>query len=424
MAPNAENFQLSLLAARVFTPGSAINEKSLFAGRIRQIRRIVDAVAQTGQHAVLYGEPGVGKTSLANVCAEFLSGAGTTVLAPRINCVTTDTFSTIWKKVFSEIEITRKVRGVGFTAAQSETTLTLIDQSPDTIRPDHVMTALHHLSYDLLSVIIIDEFDRIEDHAVRREIADTIKMLSDHQVGSTLLLVGVADSVTDLIAEHRSIERALVQIHMPRMEQEELEEIVHTGLDKLTMTIDDQAEAELISLAKGLPYFIHLLCLHASRKALDANERHITIAHLEGAIREALDSAQQTMRTAYHKATTSVRKDTIHRHVLLACSLADTDEFGYFNAASVVRPLTMIRQKHYEIPYFAQHLREFSDDKRGRILQSIGEPHSRLYRFKNPMMQPFVIMKGLSDELVSPKTLREFGQISSQGQRNELLPNH
>jgi hypothetical protein len=135
------------------------------------------------------------------------------------------------------------------------------------------------------------------------------------------------------------------------------------------------------------------------------------MGHVEGAIREALDSAQQTMRTAYHRATTSVRKDTIHRHVLLACALAETDEFGYFSAAAVVQPLTIIRDKHYEIPYFAQHLREFSDDRRGKILQSIGEPHSRLYRFRNPMIQPFVLMKGLSDNLVSPKTLAEFGQI-------------
>jgi hypothetical protein len=153
------------------------------------------------------------------------------------------------------------------------------------------------------------------------------------------------------------------------------------------------------------------LCLHAARKALDSNEHHITVPHLEGAIREALDSAQQTMRTAYHRATTSVRKDTIHRQVLLACALAETDEFGYFNASSVARPLTVIRGKHYEIPYFAQHLREFSDEKRGRILQAVGEQYSRRYRFKNPMMQPFVVMKGLADELVSPQTLSEFGQL-------------
>ena len=412
MAPNVENFRLSLLAGKVFTPGAAINEKSLFAGRLKQIRRIVDTVSQTGLHAVLYGEPGVGKTSLANVCSEFLSGIDTNILAPKINCVTADTFSSIWRKVFSEVAITKKVRGAGFHPIERDSNVLLSDQLPDVIRPDHVMAALNELSHHYVTIIIIDEFDRIHHQSVRKEMADTVKMLSDHQTRATLLLVGVADAVTDLISEHQSIERALLQIHMPRMEQDELEEIISTGLDKLTMSIDVQTVAEIVSLAKGLPYFVHLLCLHAARKALDTNESKINTGHLEGAVKEALDGAQQTMRTSYHRATTSVRKETIHKHVLLACALAKTDEFGYFSAASVVNPLTIIREKHYEIPYFAQHLREFSDERRGRILQMLGEPHGRLYRFKNRMMQPFVIMKGLSDNLVTPEILQSFGQIT------------
>ena len=38
------------------------------------------------------------------------------------------------------------------------------------------------------------------------------KILSDYSVRSTILVIGVAESVTELIGEHQSIERALVQI--------------------------------------------------------------------------------------------------------------------------------------------------------------------------------------------------------------------
>jgi Cdc6-like AAA superfamily ATPase len=274
------------------------------------------------------------------------------------------------------------------------------------------MTALSDVARKHLLVVIIDEFDRIAQDDVRREMADTIKMLSDYQTKATILLVGVADSVNELIREHHSIERALMQIHMPRMTKDELEEIIQNGLDKLKMSADRNTLNEIVSLAKGLPYFVHLLGLHASRKALDANQKRITTSHLEGAIKEALDGAQQTMRTAYHRATKSVRKGTIHKHVLLACSLAKTDEFGYFNASAVASPLSIIRDKKYEVPYFAQHLRDFSDESRGKILQQTGEPYNKLYRFKNPMMQPFIIMNGLSDQLVTPKVLQQFGQIT------------
>jgi len=415
MPPNVENFQLALLASRVFTPGSAINEKDLFAGRITQIRRIVDAVSQTGQHAVLYGEPGVGKTSLANVCAEFLTGFGPTILAPRGNCVTSDDYASIWRKVFGEIELTKKTKGAGFFPQEKEQVFTVLDDLPSEITADLVMKVLNFLGTNFLLIVVIDEFDRISDEVVRREMADTIKMMSDHQTKATLLLVGVADSVVDLIKEHHSIERALIQIHMPRMEKEELEEIINNGTERLTMKIEINALNEIVSLAKGLPYFVHLLGLHASRRALDTNERKITSQHVEGAIREALEQSQQTMRTCYHEATKTVRKETIHRHVLLACALAKTDDFGYFTATSVIEPLSGIRRKPYQIPYFAQHLKEFAGENRGQILQQSGEAYNRLYRFRNPMMQPFVIMKGLSDELVDAAALEKFGQIKASG---------
>ena len=51
--------------AEVFTPGAPIDSLDLFAGRIEQIKDVLTAVVQRGQHLVLYGERGVGKTSLA-----------------------------------------------------------------------------------------------------------------------------------------------------------------------------------------------------------------------------------------------------------------------------------------------------------------------------------------------------------------------
>ncbi len=51
-------------AGRVFQPRIPINRPDFFAGRWDQLTTIVDAVSQAGLHAVIYGERGVGKTSL------------------------------------------------------------------------------------------------------------------------------------------------------------------------------------------------------------------------------------------------------------------------------------------------------------------------------------------------------------------------
>ena len=58
-------------------------------------------------------------------------------------------------------------------------------------------------------VIVFDEFDRLTDKKITTTMADTIKTLSDYSVPSTILLIGVADSVDGLVEGHQSIERAL-----------------------------------------------------------------------------------------------------------------------------------------------------------------------------------------------------------------------
>ena len=72
-------------------------------------------------------------------------------------------------------------------------------------------------------------------------LADTIKALSDQLPNATIVLIGVADDVEQLVAEHQSIERALVQIHMPRMSTDELSEIIVNGLTGARVRIDADA---------------------------------------------------------------------------------------------------------------------------------------------------------------------------------------
>jgi hypothetical protein len=69
----------------------------------RPDRRLFSVVAQPGQHAVIYGERGVGKTSLAGVAAEMLASAN--VLTARATCDVSDDFSSVWQKSLGEIVI-------------------------------------------------------------------------------------------------------------------------------------------------------------------------------------------------------------------------------------------------------------------------------------------------------------------------------
>ena len=386
---------LSLKAGVVFTPTTPIDIKSLFAGRRRQLQKVIDVVKQTGQHAIIFGERGVGKTSLANVLSMFLAQPDSTIISPRVNCDGQDTFDSVWRKVFSLINRTQITKQPGFTGSDKTEVHTVAREHTDTATPDSIRAFLANLSQGTLLILIIDEFDRLPQK-VKATFADTIKNLSDHAVQVTVVLVGVADTVGELIREHQSVERALVQIRMPRMSLAEIEEIVNNGLKNLGMTIDADALNRITLLSQGLPHYTHLLARDSARGALSMKSLNIESQVVDDAIQRAVEDAQQSIRSAWHKATMSPRKNNLFANVLLACALAPTDDLGFFAAADVREPMQQVTGRKYEIPSFAQHLSEFCDAKRGAILQKTGQKRSYRFRFMNPLMQPFVIMQGFA----------------------------
>ena len=58
-----------------FTPAAPVDDQSLFAGRVDQLMTCSMAMGQHGVHIGVYGERGVGKTSLANILPKVVNEA-------------------------------------------------------------------------------------------------------------------------------------------------------------------------------------------------------------------------------------------------------------------------------------------------------------------------------------------------------------
>lgn len=397
--------QMDLMIARAFRPAAPIDQIDLFSGRTQQMRDILDVIGQNGQHAVVYGERGVGKTSLTAVVNEIIRGGAELPL--RANCDGTDNFSLIWTKVLEEAEIESEFPGVGFSPEPRLLRRSAADLLPNkqSVTPNDVRRALEFLvRAGKTPVVFVDEFDRLEDPSSRSLFADTIKALSDHLVGATVVIVGVADNVDELIAEHQSIERAVVQIHMPRMSPAELGDIVHRGLTGIKMTIDEGALGRIARLSQGLPHYTHLIAQWAARAGVEEGRAAINTRDVDVAIARALERAQESVINAYHRATFSTQ-DNLYRQVFLACSLAAVDDLGYFAAADVRRPLSRIMKKRYDIPSFARHLNAMCEPQRGPVLQKKGMTRNFRFRFLNPLLQPYVIMRGLAEGMIDDDLL-------------------
>lgn len=375
-----------------FSPGAPVQERDLFSGRASQIASLEDSVNQRGRHAIVYGERGVGKTSLVNVLPLVIHRPNKELIYVRVNCDPTDTFVSLWKKVFKRMTyVTSTLEG--------PVTKKISEDFGSELSPDDVQLVLSEFSNNHVPIIVLDEFDRIKDASTNQLVADTIKALSDYSVNATIVVVGVAEDVSSLIQGHESITRCLIQIKMPRMSTEELKQLVLSRYYRCGIQTDADAVWKIIFLSRGLPYYTHLLAMHAARYAIDHRKTVVKHEDVDKALEDAITELDQSIKEKYVMAVRSQRaEDTLYAPVLLACAFAMTDELGRFQQSAVAAPLNrIIPGKNYQASTFALHMNAFTEPDRGGVLQRYGTARNYRYRFADPMMQPYVILKGLQE---------------------------
>jgi hypothetical protein len=236
-----------------------------------------------------------------------------------------------------------------------------------------------------------------------------VKTLSDFGVDSTVVLVGVSETIDRLISDHASIARAIAQVFLRRMTPEDLRIIITNAEKALAISFSEEASSLTVHISQGLPHYTHLIGLNAVRVAANTKfSRRVERDDVFKALEEATRQAEQSARGKHTKATHSSHKDALYRQVLLACAVAaaqSKDELGYFNPASVVEPLSLILDRRVEIATFNSHLSEFCQDKRGPVLEREGQPRAYRFRFSDPMVVPFVFMEAVTKGTVSQDQL-------------------
>lgn len=381
-----------VIAARgAFTPTAPVHQRDLFAGRLNQLERLMYSIQQPGQHAILYGEPGVGKTSLGKTLMRALDTMECTSI--YVSCTTHDDFSSICRSAFEKVNVVEsETHSVGFSNQKKARQKSLYQMmGGGTLTPNNVYETLEALCVTHPAVLFVDEFDRIRSRA-RRPFADLVKSLADSGIQTTLVFIGVAENVEQLIEEHRSTERNLHQIRMPRMSIDELSEVVNRGLAAVSMTIEPLALRRIAVLSSGLPHFTHLVAQQAAVTAAKDGRTDVSMTDVESGVRNAVEYSQHSLPTAYSRASNSTRSES-YRNVLLACALAQCDEQGWFTPVDVRNQLDKLGLECGRAA--TRHLAELCKDSRGSILLETGPSRRHTYRFTNPLMQPYVVMRGV-----------------------------
>jgi Cdc6-like AAA superfamily ATPase len=376
---------LAAASQNLFRPKAPIEDDRLFQGRLKQIRDVLDVVYEDGAHAVIFGERGVGKTSLSNILEQRVVPLFSSVKCMKVQCSPEDDFYSLWCEALKEYNYDNTPMG------------DYIEKNRSLHSIFEIIGSLDQSKYHL---VIFDEFDQLKDKNTTILMANLIKKFSNNVKNMTILIVGVGDTLNDLFAGHESIDRCCTQIRMQRMSSDELSLIIDDRIPRLKMKMKEHTKKKIIKLSQGLPGYVHLLGQLSLRSALDRKSLIIEEDDLKTALNEALDKSDYRTRQDYYKAVESPAKDNKYREALLACALAKTNELGMFFAGSVREPYSLIRGREMQIANYATHLSEFCGTDRGPALERSGKRKRYQYRFKNPLLQPLVIMTGVRDGII------------------------
>ncbi len=310
----------TVLLSDVFTPTRPKVGEQRLAGRSGELRKILSALLEERAHVVLYSERGRGKTSLSNSVIAGLRQHE--VAVARYTCDAASSYEDIIRGLLRDLPASMLLvppvtpGSPGCSSALPE----------GAVQPFDVVSIPARVTCPFL-VCVVDEFDRLRNAVVRTQFADTIKQMSDRAVPMLFMLVGVSDSLDQMLGEHQSIQRNLVALPLPLLTDEQVGELVTSGATEAGLEFAPGLAADIASLSRGMPYMAQLLALRVAQATAYRMSTRATEADLHSAAARLVDEVEPRVATLY-KVLTSHGSDMAAVDALHLVATAEQDGFG------------------------------------------------------------------------------------------------
>ena len=380
----------------VFTPHQPINSVELFFGRQDKVQKLIEHINTPGQHALLYGDRGVGKSSLANVAAKLLLGQLIQGELYEKRCDSSTGFEQIVVEPLrtvgidldlSEYSKTHKQGGkAGIRIPIAEAGLDSARERSEKYRgkggvisASEVANALKGLK----GLLVIDEADAIRTIEDKKKLAELIKLLSDTGSAFKVLIVGIAETGEQITGGHPSVQRCLKETKLERMTVGELGQIVTGGAAKVGLQFSPDAVEAIVKLSAGYPHFTHLLALKCAEEAVSDGRQVVDKEHLRSALRLAVEDAEGSLRRAYDSAVRSYGTD-MYKKILVAAATISDPEFTAEQLSTAIHRTTGEPITQYGLNNYLQRLVSEGYDT---ILRRRAKG---VYSFNDPRMPSFI----------------------------------
>lgn len=434
MASSSEEISLSdsrRIVLNAFRPNVEAELPQSFAGRKEEILALADALLVDGSCPVIFGERGLGKSSLALQLerialgdVELLSDLGSEervlsephrFVSVAIAC--TDEMSTpdkLFQGILNEAEgyasldelpnrtlvrsqesksLKLKVIEVSSmnefsaTSAATHASLTVEERLVEVLRRVHQ-------NYGRKVLVIIDELDRVKDTS---RLAGFIKNHCNDWL--KFVLVGIASNVSALLNDHQSVERKILPTKIAKMTKFELGEIVD-GVQELLWSngIEIQFEPEatdlLANASRGFPWYVHLFGQDALLRVFDRERHFVTETDIRLAIEDlAASRFAQQFGDVYLRA---VRESRNREIVLRLAAFSDDEDIAVSMVSSQARQIGVGNTSLCK--------RQLTEEEFGHVLSTVSGTKGGVVRFRNAMFRRYVqlrmpIFQGVAEDI-------------------------
>lgn len=242
---------------RHLTPSAHVTSPERLFGRERKLVQIERAFNSHGRHVFIFGDRGVGKTSLA-MTAAFLH-QHTNDEPVYVLCGESSTFADIIFAVgnnalplkermeagASRGTLGLNVPGFGASYKPGDRSAANFSAPADINEASNIIRYINERRPNG-TVVVIDELERLKSEEDKTRLAEFVNSISSVQTETKFILSGIGHTVEDLLGAHRSATRKLETIELERISHDELWKIVSTVAEELGFMLTKTSSFERV----------------------------------------------------------------------------------------------------------------------------------------------------------------------------------
>lgn len=307
--------------AALVSPARPIQSIEYLHGRARELERITRALFAPGRHIFIYGDRGIGKSSLAAAAAAQVQSADSTYI--DVSCSTDSTFRSVIANIgyqamrLRRSHSTKRSLSAGFelrflrVSASEEVSendlYEVIRTVGDAVEILREVAAVHSER----PVVVLDEFDRMIDEGERALFSDLVKQLGDKKINITFFFTGVGPTLEQLLGAHPSAIRQFETIELEKLNWTARWDITVNALAKFGVEIEDNIRVRIAAVSDGYPAYVHLITEKLLWRLWDdpAFVANVDWAHYNGAIQDAIVSVNAELKRPYEQAVNQRTED-------------------------------------------------------------------------------------------------------------------